>query len=242
MKQLYSNYTKDDKIIWELLFNRQKKNLQTKASEEYINCLNKMSFCLNSQSIPNFKKLNTYLKSSTNWEIVVVSGLIPVAEFFEKISMKKFPASTWIRSIKQIDYLEEPDMFHDIFGHIPLLINETFSNFTFKLGCLGKKYIHNPKILLQLQRIYWFTIEFGLIREKNNINIYGAGIASSFGESNHIFEKNILPEKFKINEIVNTDFNTSEIQKKYFVIDSYNELEDGIVEFENNLKQNYDLD
>ncbi|MAJ97888.1 MAG: phenylalanine-4-hydroxylase [Flavobacteriales bacterium] len=235
MRQIYSNYTNDDLTVWKLLFDRQKKNLANKASYKYNNCLKKLNLYLNADTIPNFKKLNEYFKRTTKWEIVAVRGLIPVAEFFDNISKKKFPASTWVRSKKKLDYLEEPDMFHDIFGHIPLLIDENFSNFTHKLGKLGKKYIDNEKILIQLQRIYWFTIEFGLIREEDKKCIYGSGIASSFGETNHIFKKNILIEQFNIFKIIKTKFNTSEIQEKYYMIDSYKDLEKGIIEFEKNI-------
>jgi phenylalanine-4-hydroxylase len=237
MKQYYKNYTQEEHRVWKLLFDRQEKNLQGKASKEYKDCLKKLAPCLNADSIPNFEEMNRFFKKHTNWQIQVVPGLIPVNEFFDLLAEKKFCSSTWLRTKEQIDYLEEPDMFHDIFGHIPLLINPTFSRFAQEFGQLGQQFKNDEAILVKLQRIYWFTIEFGLIRENGEIKIYGAGIASSYGEANHIFESELLHLEYDIHEVMDCQFHTDRIQDKYFVIESLEELIKSIQELTVKLKR-----
>jgi phenylalanine-4-hydroxylase len=230
MKQNYNNYTKEDQEVWTILFERQAKNLNDKACVEYLNCLDEMNSVLNEKRIPKFNELNTVLKQKTGWSIEVVPGLIPVDDFFKLLAQKKFCSSTWLRKKSQLDYLEEPDMFHDIFGHIPLFMNDVFADFVHRFGLLGVKHLHNPNILTQLQRLYWFTIEFGLFNQKNCI--YGAGIISSFGESNHIFNDSIEVIPFDINKVLKQDFINSEIQQLYFSINSFDELYNSISEAE----------
>lgn len=230
MKQQFENYTKEDFFVWKTLFERQVENLKDKSCEEYLYCLKKLENVLKATSIPKFSDLNKVLKQKTGWTIEVVPGLIPVGEFFKLLSKQKFCSSTWLRSMKQLDYLEEPDMFHDIFGHIPLFMNKEYANFAQKMGELGVKYSDDELVLLHLQRLYWFTIEFGLI-EQNGLKLYGAGIISSFGESNFVYTKKpkILP--YNLLEVIETYFCNSEIQTKYFVINSFQNLYDSIEEY-----------
>lgn len=171
MKQNMKNYTTEDFKVWKLLFDRQTENLKVKGSKDYLAALNLMQPVLHGNDIPEFKKMNRWFESQTGWNIEVVPGLIPVEEFFELLSQKRFCSSTWLRSLKNLDYLEEPDMFHDTFGHIPLLANPVFSEFVYEFGKLGKEFIHDKEKLLQLQRLYWFTIEFGVIKENGVIKI-----------------------------------------------------------------------
>ncbi len=224
MKQHYENYSQEDQEVWALLFNRQKENLGIKGSIHYNECLEQLAPFLNEKSIPNFEEMNNFFKGNTGWEIHVVPGLIPVGDFFDLLAEKKFCSSTWLRKREQIDYLEEPDMFHDIFGHIPLLLNPTFSKFAQAFGKLGQQHKENEEMLLCLQRIYWFTIEFGLIKENGKLKVYGAGIASSFGETNHVFDTKLKHLKYDIQEVMQCEFHTDIIQEKYFVIESLDEL------------------
>ena len=229
LKQEMDKYTSEDFEVWRLLFERQIENLKHKGSQHYITALNNMKEVLNRSIIPDFRALNGYFSQATGWSIQVVPGLIPVEDFFELLAQKKFCSSTWLRSKKNLDYLEEPDMFHDIFGHIPLLSNEVFSAFTHEFGKLGRAYINNEKALIQLQRLYWFTIEFGVILEEK-VKAYGAGIMSSFGETNRIANRACTFLAFDIEAILNKSFKTDVMQEEYFVIESldqlYNSLED----------------
>ena len=223
MKQEYNQYTQEDFLVWQKLFSRQVENLQGKSCAIYLNALNQLSEVLNPNKIPNFEELNAVLQAKTGWSIEVVPGLIPVEDFFDLLAQKKFCSSTWLRSLKQLDYLEEPDMFHDIFGHIPLFMDEAYGNFAQQLGELGSKNKGNVELITQLQRIYWFTIEFGLVNEKAT-KIFGAGIISSFGESNFVYSNKPEIKPFDLLEITNTDFCNSEIQTKYFELENLEKL------------------
>lgn len=232
MIQEYHKYTPEDFEVWKLLFERQEKNLQDKACKSYLNSLNELSEVLKADEVPNFNELNKVLSAKNGWSIEVVPGLIPVEDFFELLEQKKFCSSTWLRSKTQLDYLEEPDMFHDIFGHIPLLMDESYSNFAQKLGEVGVKNINNKEVVLQLQRLYWFTIEFGLKKGTDKTEIYGAGIMSSFGESNYIYETNTEIIPFNFSSVINRPFKTDEIQSLYYEIESYDELYNTLNEFD----------
>ena len=227
MKQQFSEYKKEDFEVWKTLFDRQQINLKDKACSEYLLALDEMKNVLRPDSIAKFTELNEWFQPRTGWEIVRVPGLIPVDEFFEFLAQKKFCSSTWLRSMKQLDYLEEPDMFHDIYGHIPLLSNSVFSQFAHEFGKLGKSFVNNEEKLIMLQRLYWFTIEFGLI-EQNGLKIYGAGIASSFGESITSLQSGSEKISFDLDEIVNKSFKNDEVQTQYFVINNFEELFESI--------------
>jgi len=230
--QEYNKYTPEDFEVWKLLFERQEINLQNKACKSYLDALKELNKVLIADEVPKFEKINEVLLAKNGWSIEVVPGLIPVEDFFELLAQKKFCSSTWLRSKAQLDYLEEPDMFHDIFGHIPLLMNESYSNFAQKLGEVGVKNIENKEIVLQLQRLYWFTIEFGLKKGTNKTEIYGAGIMSSFGESNYIYEANTEIIPFNFSSVINRPFKTDEIQSLYYEIESYDELYNSLNEFD----------
>jgi len=219
-----SKYTKDDLWVWNTLFNRQKENIPGKASKAYIDALEHMSPVLNADEIPDFEKINSWFKTETQWELQVVPGLIPVEEFFKLLAERKFCASTWLRSKDSMDYLEEPDMFHDIFGHVPLLSNPVFSEFVYEFGKLGCQFIGDTDKLIQLQRLYWFTIEFGVIKEQGGIQSYGAGILSSSGETNQIHEQKANFLDYSIQDIIEKEFRTDIMQEDYYVISSFEML------------------
>ncbi len=233
MRQEYHTYTDEDQQVWRTLFERQAQNLTDKACNEYLDCLHQMNSALHPLAIPRFENLNKLLSDGHGWTIVVVPGLIPVVAFFELLAERKFCSSTWLRSPEQLDYLEEPDMFHDIFGHIPLFMDQDYADYVQKVGELGIRYRHDEKIIRQLQRLYWFTIEFGLMRTDDGKNsIYGAGILSSYGETNHIFYDDIDIYPFDIQVIMNQEFTTSEIQTQYYEIEGFGQLYSSLEEVE----------
>lgn len=230
--QAYQNYTKQDQAVWKLLFDRQIKNLSDKACNEYLECMEILKNVLHANRIVDFKKLDNKFKNLTGWSIKVVDGLIPRDEFFELLSLKQFPSSTWLRQKTQLDYLEEPDMFHDIFGHVPQLANTDYSNFMQKFGQMGYNNRHNEEYVIRLQRLYWYTIEFGLLNDMGKHKIFGAGIISSFKETNHVFEKDIIVNPYDIKEIMDTEFIISTIQSHYFEIESYKQLYESLAEIQ----------
>lgn len=224
MQQNMQAYTSNDQLVWKTLFNRQHENLKTKGSSIYLDCLSEMEPVLNAKQIPDFKAINAWFENRTGWKIAVVPGLIPVQDFFDLLAEKRFCSSTWLRSMHQLDYIEEPDMFHDIFGHIPLLVNPVFSEFAQKFGLLGQAFRDDPLALLQMQQLYWFTIEFGLILENDQPKVYGAGIISSFGETNRIANRDCTVHPFELNNVLGKLFQTDVLQDDYFIIKSLNQL------------------
>lgn len=232
MKQVMENYNEEDLKVWNTLFTRQIKNLEDKACKEYLCYLNELAPVLHADAIPNLNELSDLLFEKAGWKIEIVPGLIPVKDFFELLAERKFCSSTWLRKMNQLDYLEEPDMFHDIFGHIPLLLDSTFGDFAQKLGEIGLENHENETIVVQLQRLYWFSIEFGLIKVNHERRIYGAGILSSFQETNGIFNTETEIFSFNLEEIIHSDFNNMTIQTKYYELESFEELFHALKNFE----------
>lgn len=230
--QNYDKYTVSDQSLWKLLFERQLTKLPESASEDYLKGIEAAG--LTADHIPDFtQELNPKLAALTGWNVIIVPGLIPVEDFFKLMADRKFPSSTWLRTENQMDYLEEPDMFHDTFGHVPLLTNQPFCDFLEKFSRIALKYIDNERIIKMLQRLYWYTVEFGLIREGGKLKIYGGGILSSSGESEYSLHSEI-PERatYDVAEIMATEVKIDEFQRKYFVIDSYEQLYESLPEME----------
>lgn len=223
MSQNYEKYTDKDQRIWHILFEKQQLVLEDKASKFFLDGINICGF--KTDAIPKVEKINKNLIKSTGWEMYVVPGLIADKPFFEFLANKKFPVSTWIRSVKELEYLEEPDMFHDFYGHVPLLSNQDFVDYIEKLAKIALKYIDNPYAIELIGRLYWFTVEFGLIKEDGNLKIYGAGILSSPSESFFsVTNANVPRYRFDLRHILKTPYYKHDFQRQYFVIDSYEQL------------------
>ncbi|MBK6266220.1 phenylalanine 4-monooxygenase [Marivirga sp. S37H4] len=222
MNQVYENYTPEDQEVWGILFNRQFKNIDLSATKEFSQGAAKIKFT--PEAIPNFEETNKYLKELTGWQVTAVPGIVDDDKFFELLSNRIFPATTWLRTREQLDYLEEPDMFHDVFGHIPLLANQPFVDFLQGLAKIGLKYLDNPWAIHLLSRIYWFTIEFGLIRENGELKIYGAGIISSPGETKFSLSNEPEHLAYDIEAIIDSSYKKDSFQTKYFIIENYEEL------------------
>lgn len=237
VKQIYANYTPQDFLVWETLFNRQLKNLESKVSDEFIQALHLLDFT--PKVIPDFEKVNKKLATLTGWQLHTVPEISEAKEFFYYLSQKKFTATCWLRTIKQLDYIEEPDMFHDVFGHVPLLSNNHYSTFFEAIGKLSLKYIHQSDIVVQLQRLYWFTIEFGLIEENNVIKVFGAGIISSKEETENALSNKTLKTEFNLGEILEHPFKTDVVQNHYYVIQSFDQLNQSFKQLELELEEIY---
>ena len=232
--QIYENYTREDYKVWKILFNKRLENLQGIVAEEFLVALKDLNF--KAEKIPNFVEINKILKNRTGWSIKTVPNISPPEEFFSFLSMKKFTATCWLRSKDQIDYLEEPDMFHDVFAHVPLLSNKDYTNFFKEMGEIAVSVIEEPKKLEKLQRIYWFTIEFGLIKKNNDFKIYGAGIISSDEESKNVFSKKSRKLEFDVKKIMNKPFRIDVVQDTYYYINSFEQLTSSIAEIRDNFQ------
>jgi phenylalanine-4-hydroxylase len=230
LQQHYNRYTSDDHAVWGLLFDRQTPHLKGKVWSRYLECLTLIG--MDGQAVPEFSALDLRLLDRTGWSIEVVKGLIPVQAFIPLLFHKRFCSSTWLRRRDQLDYLEEPDMFHDTYGHIPLLADTEYAAFVHAFARIGMKHLHNPAALALLDRFYWFTIEFGLLMEENEMRIYGAGLISSFGETDHVFSDKVELRPFDVLDILRTPFRNDQVQNLYFVVPDVQTLWDSMADLE----------
>jgi phenylalanine-4-hydroxylase len=224
IEQPWSSYSKTDHEVWAQLFERQQRILVGRASEAFLTAQQAMH--MSAHEIPKFDELNVTLRGATGWELIGVQGLLPELDFFDHLANRRFPVTWWIRTPEQMDYLSEPDLFHDLFGHVPLLMNPVFADYMQAYGRGGvKAHGIGPEALANLTRLYWYTAEFGLIRDPDGLRIYGSGILSSKGESIHCLESDV-PNRigFDLERIMRTRYRIDTYQKTYFVIDSFEQL------------------
>ena len=224
--QPWDSYSTEDHATWATLFRRQRDILKGRACDEFID--NQERFGMSAEQIPRFEELNEVLAKTTGWELIGVEGLLPELTFFDHLANRRFPVTWWIRRPDQIDYIAEPDMFHDLFGHVPLLLNPVFADYMQAYGRGGvKAHGVSAEALVNLTRLYWYTVEFGLIRQRGELRIYGSGIVSSKGESIHSLES-ASPNRigFDLKRIMRTRYRIDTYQKTYFVIDSFEQLID----------------
>jgi len=178
--QNWSAYTAEDHATWDILYARQKKMLPGRAAQAFLNGIDILK--LSKPGIPDFDELNAILLETTGWQVVAVPGLVPDEVFFDHLANRRFVSGNFIRRRDQLDYLMEPDIFHDVFGHVPMLADQRFADYMAAYGRGGLRALKHGA-LKQLARLYWYTVEFGLIQEDDGLRIYGAGIVSSYGES-----------------------------------------------------------
>ena len=221
--QDYAAYTAADHDTYRRLYERQVALLPGLACDEFIAALPSLGA---SDQIPRFEEINERLRKATGWEIITVPGLIPEVPFFTLLANRKFPVTDWIRKPEEFDYIVEPDVFHDLFGHVPLLFNPIFADHMQEYGKGGLK-AHGLGACEQLSRLYWYTIEFGLIRQKDGLRAYGAGILSSSGELQHSV-RSAEPQRLPldIERTMRTRYKIDSYQQTYFVINSFQELFD----------------
>ncbi|AOG25110.1 phenylalanine 4-monooxygenase [Acidovorax sp. RAC01] len=221
--QNFAAYTEADHDTYRRLYERQRALLPGLASEAFIAALPSLGA---SDRIPRFEEVNERLHKATGWELVGVPGLIPEVPFFTLLANRQFPVTDWIRKPEEFDYIVEPDIFHDLFGHVPLLFNPVFADYVQRYGQGGLK-AQGLGACEMLSRLYWYTIEFGLIREAGGLRAYGAGILSSAGELAYAVQS---PEPQRIPlalaRTMRTRYKIDTYQQTYFVIDSFEQLFD----------------
>jgi phenylalanine-4-hydroxylase len=220
--QEWDKYTDAEHALWKQLFERQSKLIERYAAPEFVAGVRALGAQAN--AIPRFEDANRVLAASTGWQIVAVPGLIPEENFFDHLANKRFPVTVWIRKPEEIDYLVEPDVFHDYFGHVPLLTNPIFARFMQAYGEAGPKAIALGGLKM-LARLYWYMVEFGLIRTENGLKVYGSGILSSKGETVYSIESP-KPHRigFDLIRVMRTDYLIDDYQQTYFVLDSFEQL------------------
>lgn len=220
--QDWDRYTDSEHAVWRTLFHRQADLLKGRSTPEFLNGIENLEIA--AEGIPDFRRLNDMLNRATGWKIVAVPGLVPDDIFFDHLANRRFPSTCFIRKPEQMDYLQEPDVFHDVFGHVPLLVHPVFADYMQAYGRGGLKALRLGS-LHHLARLYWYTVEFGLIRRPEGLRIYGAGILSSKGESVYCLD-DPKPNRiaFDLMRIMQTNYRIDDFQECYFVIDDFEQL------------------
>jgi phenylalanine-4-hydroxylase len=220
--QRWPDYTVDEHAVWDMLFGRQSAMLQGRASQAFLRGIDVLK--MTRPGIPDFTELSDRLMALTGWQVVAVPGLVPDEVFFGHLAERRFVSGRFIRTADQLDYLQEPDVFHDVFGHVPLLADPVFADYMQAYGRGGLR-AAGAGAIARLSRLYWYTVEFGLVREAGALRLYGAGIVSSRGESVYALD-DPSPNRigFDLKRIMRTPYRIDDYQQAYFVIDSFDDL------------------
>ncbi len=222
--QNWDAYTAVEHGVWRTLFERQSRLLPGRACDEFIEGMRRL--VMSGEEIPDFRRLSEALMKRTGWQVVAVPGLVPDEVFFDHLANRRFPAGQFIRKPDQLDYLEEPDVFHDVFGHVPMLVQPMFADYMQAYGVGGLR-AQKLGVLKNLARVYWYTVEFGLISNPSGLRIYGSGILSSYTETLFSLE-DPSPNRirFDLERVMRTEYRIDDFQEVYFVIDQFEDLLD----------------
>lgn len=220
--QDWAGYSPAEHATWATLFARQSRLLPGRACDAFLAGLQALP--LSPDRIPDFDALSAVLMKATGWQVVAVPGLVPDEVFFEHLAHRRFPAGQFIRRADQLDYLQEPDVFHDVFGHVPLLMNPVMADYLQAYGVGGLR-AQRLGMLAELARVYWYTVEFGLVMQPEGLRLYGAGIASSYSESRFCLE-DASPHRlrFDLARVMRTRYHIDDFQACYFVLRDLDEL------------------
>jgi phenylalanine-4-hydroxylase len=216
------DYTAQDHATWRTLFRRQTDLLHGRVVEEFFAGLAMLD--ITADRIPAFADINRVLSKTTGWTVVAVPGLVPDDVFFGHLAERRFPAGYWIRKPEQLDYIEEPDVFHDVFGHVPLLMQQRYADYVQAYGSAGRAYVGTPA-LANLARLYWYSVEFGLMQTLAGLRIFGAGIISSAGEAVYsLTSSEPVRVRFDCERVMRTAYEIDRYQRIYFVLSGYDDL------------------
>lgn len=221
VQQDYSQYTEADQALWRRLYTRQAQLIERYAAPEFVASVAALDMA---NEIPCFDRANQILARATGFELVAVPGLIPNEVFFQHLAQRRFPVSVWLRRLDEFDYLVEPDIFHDFFGHVPLLSNPVFADYLQRYGEQGRVAIGLDAVE-PMSRLYWYMVEFGLIRTPKGLRAFGAGILSSGGETVYCIDSpQPLRIGFDVERVMRTAYRIDAYQQTYFVLDSFEQL------------------
>lgn len=220
--QGWERYTPQDHGVWKTLYERQTRLLPGHACDEFVEGMRALP--IGADQIPDFRRLSDVLIKHTGWQVVAVPGLVPDEVFFDHLANRRFPAGHFIRRPDQLDYLEEPDVFHDVFGHVPMLMNPVIADYIQAYGVGGLR-AQKLGVLAHLARVYWYTVEFGLVEQTDGLRIYGSGIVSSYTETRFALE-DVSPNRlrFDLERVMRTRYRIDDFQETYFVIRGLDEL------------------
>jgi len=225
----YESYTPAQHAVWAELVRRRRPQIDRHACHAYLEGYEILG--LKDDELPNLRAVTARLKPRTGWSTSPVSGFLPSDAFFEMLAARMFPTTTWIRGRDSLEYTPEPDIFHDVFGHVPMHTHPVFANFLQHYGNVCAK-IKDAETLERLGRLFWYTVEFGLIREDGEVKIYGSGVISSHGESTNVIEGGCQVRDFSLEEVLATPVKVDRIHSLLFAIDSFDEIYEAMHEAE----------
>lgn len=226
--QDYAKYTDEDHYVWATLCERRMPALQQTACKAFLDGLGLIG--LDSKRVPKLDDINARLKPLTRWQARAVPGYLPARDFFSALSERQFPTTITVRPLKQLEYLPEPDIFHDVFGHVPLHSNPVFADFLQHYGRVALE-ADGEQEMTELARLFWFTVEFGLIRENNEVKLFGSGLMSSVGEGPHALSNDVEKREFNLESVIHQSFEIDHYQPILYVIDSFEQLYHAIEEW-----------
>lgn len=218
IEQRWHDYTNEDHAVWALLYERRMKDLAVRGSEGYLRGAERIGLC--PDCVPDLAVVNAKLGALTGWRAVPVSGFLPAPEFFRCLARRTFPTTVTVRSRAQLDYLPEPDIFHDVFGHVPLHASPAFADYLQRFGQIACRAEREEQIR-GMARLFWFTVEFGLVREGDAVKVYGSGLISSHGDAAHALGPDCERRPFSVDAVLAQDFAIDRMQDVLFVIDTF---------------------
>jgi len=231
--QDYSAYTAEQHAVWAELVGRRLPQLEEHAAKEYLEGYQIIG--LQRESLPDLTEVSTRLEPRTGWNSTPVTGFLPSAAFFEMIAARRFPTTTWLRGRDSLEYTPEPDIFHDVFGHVPMHSHKVFADFLAHYGRVCAE-VEDTKILEMLGRLFWYSVEFGLIRENGQIKVYGSGLISSHGECTRVISGGCEIQDFDIDAVLRTPVKVDEMHHLLFAIDSFDQLFEAMQQAERRIK------
>lgn len=220
-RQRWSGYRVSEHAVWATLYRRRMTDLPDQASRVFLAGLAAVG--LDPDRIPNLREVNRRLAPRTGWRAVAVAGYLPAPAFFARLARRRFPTTVTVRSPESLDYTPEPDIFHDVFGHVPLHADPTFAEFLGRIGALAAR-ASEPAAVERLARLFWFTVEFGLVAERGEVKVYGSGLISSTAEARHALGPGCDRRPFDLAEVLETPFEIDRLQPVLFVVESFEEL------------------
>jgi phenylalanine-4-hydroxylase len=229
IKQDYSAYTDDHHEIWAELVGRVLPELERHAAREYLDGFQIIG--LKKDRLPNLESVSARLAPRTGWNSTPVSGFLPAPAFFEMLATRRFPTTTWLRSRESLEYTPEPDIFHDVFGHVPMHAHSVFAEFLEHYGRVCAS-IEDQEVIEKLGRLFWYTVEFGVIREKNEIKVYGSGLISSHGECMNVIDGHCAIHDFSLDEVLRTPVKVDELHKLLFAVSGFDQIYEAMHEAE----------
>jgi phenylalanine-4-hydroxylase len=231
--QEYENYTPEQHAVWSELVDRRMPQVEEYACQEYLEGVDIIG--LRRDRIPNLAAISERLEPRTGWNATPVSGFLPAGAFFEMLAARKFPTTTWLRRRDSLDYIPQPDIFHDVFGHVPMHSHPVFADFLQHYGSVCAN-IDDTQMLERLGRLFWYTVEFGVMRRGGKIKVYGSGVISSHGECTNVIEGGCEVRSFDLDTVLETPVKVDELQKVLFAIESFDEIYEAMHVAESRMK------